>query len=283
MNEQALACRERVAGSVLSRDLVLKLLLIVPCANGLAARIIAKIHDNGFLSALASSFDVSAIVWLACLAGCLLLAEKVPGGARNLDLAAVALVFSLCLVPILTLNWAALTIAAFYVAAVTRDGSPLYRASLIALAITGPMAWGPELLNAVFEPFQVIDAQLVSLLVGAGQVGRSVEVVDGSARIFIAPGCSSFHNISLALLGWVTATNFFASQDRARNQLFWGLIACSGVLLINVTRIALIGLYPRYYDAIHGQPGEVIANLLSLGWIGAICLLGVRDELRRAV
>src|SRR5215207_1651342 len=203
------------------------------------------------------------------LAGCLLLAEKVPGGAPNLDLAAVALVFSLCLVPIPTLNWAALTIAAFYVAAVTRDGSPLYRASLIALAITGPMAWGPELLNAVFEPFQVIDAQLVSLLVGAGQVGRSVEVVDGSTRIFIAPGCSSFHNISLALLGWVTATKFFfASQDGARNQLSWCLVACSGVLLINVTRIALIGLYPRYYDAIHGQPGEVIANLLSLGWIG---------------
>jgi len=283
MNEQALACGERAVGRVLSRDFVLKLLLIVPCANGLAGRIVAKIHDDGFLSAVASSFDVSAIVWLACLAGCLLLVEKASGGARNSDLAAVTLVFSLCLVPIQTLNWAALTIAALYVAAVTRDGSPLFRASLIALAITGPMAWGPELLNAVFEPFQVIDAQLVSLLVGAGQVGRSVEVVDGSARIFIAPGCSSFHNISLALLGWVTATNFFASQDRARNQVFWCLIACSGVLLINVTRIALIGLYPRYYDAIHGQPGEVIANLLSLGWIGAICLLGVRDELRKAV
>jgi hypothetical protein len=61
-------------------------------------------------------------------------------------------------------------------------------------------------------------------------------------------------------------------------SLAWGLLAALSVLVVNVSRLSLIGLFPAYYPAIHGSPGSDIAAWLSLALVVAISLLGVGRE-----
>ena len=98
--------------------------------------------------------------------------------------------------------------------------------------------------------------------------------------LMIAQGCSSFHNISLAILGWVTATQFVGTNAALSAQLCWCLLACASVLTVNVIRISLIGLHPEYYDLLHGPVGAGFANWMSFGLIAGICYFGVRRDLR---
>jgi exosortase/archaeosortase family protein len=92
----------------------------------------------------------------------------------------------------------------------------------------------------------------------------------------IYPACSSFANVSLAILCWVTfsqVTRYAGSRSQA---VGWCLLACASVLLINVTRISLIGFFPHYYDLLHGPIGTSVAGWLTLAASVAICAIGVK-------
>jgi hypothetical protein len=55
------------------------------------------------------------------------------------------------------------------------------------------------------------------------------------------------------------------------------LLASLAVVLLNGTRIGLIGLYPEYYDLIHGEIGSTIVGWLTLLVITGICYRGVQS------
>ena len=254
----------------MSRGQLFAGLLIIPCANGLAGRMISAVRGLGWDAVLAG-FTLSAIVWLAMLASLYLLRRADGDGPiKAPDVVVGATVLALTAMPVPTLSWVALTLSSIYISRASRAGSPLQRASLICLALTAPMVWGPTLMDAYFEPFQRVDALLVSGLTGTHRLGNLVRLADGSGYLMIGLGCSSFHNVSLAILGWVTA-NEAVGMKRSVGQLFWCLLACASVLAVNVIRISLIGLHPEHYQAIHGEPGETVANWISLGLIGVIC------------
>lgn len=164
-------------------------------------------------------------------------------GRATGDLILAGVVVALTAIPDQRLSWAALTIASIYVSRVSPAGSAMERGSLICLALTAPMLWGPTLLSTYYEPFQRIDALLVSGLTGTERVGNLVKAADGSAYIQIAYTCSSFHNISLAILAWAAAS-LFVGMRRTAAWVGWGLLGCASVLSVNVVRIGLIALYP---------------------------------------
>ncbi len=62
------------------------------------------------------------------------------------------------------------------------------------------------------------------------------------------------------------------------NDIWWCLAACSAVIVFNVTRVALIGLHPEYFELIHGTVGASIASFLDLSAIVGINLIRVRRE-----
>jgi hypothetical protein len=254
-------------------------LLIIPCVNGLAGRAIEAVRELGW-HALTAGFNVSAIVWFAVFASLRLVLRTGEGQVKALDVVVGVAVLALTAVPVPTLSWVALTLSSIYIARACPAGSAMQRGAFICLALTAPMVWGPKLMHAYFEPFQKIDALLVSGLTGTERLGNLVRLADGSGGyLMIAQGCSSFHNISLAILGSVTATQIVGTK-RTVAQLCWCLLACASVLAVNVIRISLIGLHPEYYDLLHGPVGAGLANWVSLGLIVAICYLGVWRDLR---
>ena len=255
-------------------------LLIIPCVNGFAGSIIASSRQLGWY-ALTAGFDVSVIAWLAALASLRLVLRTEGGQITPLDLVAAAVVLLLTAAPAPTLSWAALTLSSIYISRVSPRGSAAQRASLICLALTAPMMWGPYLMHTYFEPFQRIDAGLVSLITGTERLGNLVELANGSGYLLVAQACSSFHNISLAILASVTVSQM-VGVTRTVRQLGWCLLACASVLAVNLIRISLIALHPDYYDLLHGPLGASVANWLSLGLIGSLCYLGVRRDLSRA-
>jgi exosortase/archaeosortase family protein len=130
-------------------------------------------------------------------------------------------------------------------------------------------------------PILKADAILVSTLIGTDRVGNIFSGAigsDGSPTHFtIYPPCSSLHGMSIAILASVTITNAIGAAWSARHLTF-GLLAILSVVVVNVTRLSLIGLFPSYYSVIHGSPGHDIAAWLSLALVVAIPLLGVIRE-----
>ena len=269
--------RWRLSGWI-SRGQLFAGLLILPCANGLAARAIEASRELGW-QAVTAGFNVSAIVWLAVLASLGLVLRTGEEKVKAIDLFIGAIVVALTAAPVPKLSWVALTLSSIYISRASPAGSVMQRGSLICLALTAPMAWGPTLMHAYFEPFQRIDALFVSAITGTDRLGSLVQLADGSGYLLIAQGCSSFHNVSLAMLGWVTVSQFVGTNHGIYQQLRWCLLAGAAVLTVNVVRISLIALHPSYYDLLHGPIGETVANWISFGLIAGICYFGVRHDL----
>ena len=62
-------------------------------------------------------------------------------------------------------------------------------------------------------------------------------------------------------------------------DFLWSGLACASVIAVNVTRISLMGLGREWYNAIHGDWGDLVANSIMLALMIAISLFGVRREL----
>jgi hypothetical protein len=51
------------------------------------------------------------------------------------------------------------------------------------------------------------------------------------------------------------------------------------VIAVNVTRISLMGLNHRYYEAIHSSWGDMITNSIMLALMVAVTVLGARRDI----
>jgi hypothetical protein len=180
--------------------------------------------------------------------------------------------------PITALSWLAVTILCLYVLLFTDPSSSQRRGTLILLATTVPMLWS-RLLFRYFANFILeIDALFVGLLLGTGHTGNLVRFADQSGNLVISPYCSSLANVSLSFVTWVTISQWF-SHRCSLNDLCWCFLAAASVIAINVIRISLMGLTEMHYQMIHNYWGDMIANLLILGVMVGLCLLGVKREL----
>jgi len=121
------------------------------------------------------------------------------------------------------------------------------------------------------------DAILVSWVVGTERVGNTIGFADNSGYLYILPACSSLANISLALLGWALFTQTLALRPSVKD-VWWCLAACSAVIVINVTRMALIALHPESFELLHGIVGANIAGFLILAAIVGINLIRFRGD-----
>jgi exosortase/archaeosortase family protein len=268
----------RAARQSVTRDEFFTGLFILALVNGLAARVIQGVTHLDLSELAVAAMRVSAVVWFACFAAMsLVLRSNGAEQVRTVDLLVGLGVLFLVAVPFPQSSWFALTALAVYVLRTWQAGSTMRRSALIFLAITAPMCWGPFLLHAFARPFLWADALFVSNFIGTEQTGNLVKFADGSGYFQIFPECSSYHNISLALLAWISISQF-VEHEWSPKDLFWCLLAALSVLTVNVIRIGLIGLYRDHFETIHGAFGSAVTDCVSLSLILAICLLGVRRE-----
>jgi hypothetical protein len=253
------------------------LLYFLGCANGLIGRMIQSFQFSDWEGALATA-DINAIMLLACFAGISLVSAKSPEHLYPIDLCVALIFLVLVSLPIFPLSWVAVTVLSLYILVFANDNPKRVRGALILLAMTAPMLWSRLLFQIFAKPILNIDAALVSLLLGTHRTGNMVGFLDGSGYMIVLPACSSLANMSLALLCWVTITQWVGHRWTAKDVI-WASLACASVIAVNVTRISLMGLNHHNYEVIHSAWGDMITNSIMLALMVTVTVLGARREI----
>jgi exosortase/archaeosortase family protein len=251
---------------------------LIGIANALTERVVSAVRFDGLSQALVTTFGVSVLVWIgAGLGVSLLLRDRAtPATRRDWTVATVAAVAFL--IPSSMVSWIALTGVAAYCFHVGAPRTAMRRGALIVLAIAAVRFWS-HVAFALFGHYILqVDAMLVSGLVGVARAGNALQLADGG-YLWIAPGCSSFTNVSLTVLCWVL---FAQATDRPlrRRASVWCLLAIGGVVAINSVRIALIVRYPDFFQLIHGPIGAAVAGWLTVAAMVGLCAFGTRRDAR---
>lgn len=264
--------RARNADLALARGQFFAGLVVIGFANGSSEIVAQRASTNGWAPALLDAFGISVIVWGALLSVLVLLLRAPAEPVRRADIPVAILAASAFLIPIPALSWLALAGMALYL---LRPGErTMARAGAILLALTIPMFWARLLMAAMGNFILELDAALVGWLVGTERSGNLVPFADGSGALWIAPGCSSFDNVSLAVLCCATLVQVMQRRWTVPVVL-WGLAACLAVIAVNTVRIGLIGLYPQSFELLHGAVGAGVAAWLTTIAIVALCHHGV--------
>jgi len=252
-------------------------LYIVGCANGLLGRMIQSLHFDGWTGAILA-VDINVIVLFAAFAGVSALLGEKKDDIRAADFAVAVIFLGLVSLPIFPLSWVAVTGLSLYILLFANDGSERRRGALILLALTVPMLWSRLLFQFFAKTILDVDATLVAWLLGTERVGNMVGFADGSGYMVVLPACSSLANMSFAFLCWVSITQW-AKHRWSAMDLVWSSLACASVIIVNVTRISLMGVSRGHYEAIHNQWGDLVVNSLMLGQMVGFSVLGARREL----
>jgi exosortase/archaeosortase family protein len=236
------------------------------------AGVAAKGH--GWLSAVLNLFDVSAIVWLALAAVIAMLWNSNPASQlRRGDALIIVIGVSAALLPIPVASSAMLTLAAAWGFFASDKSSPLRRASVVAVSLTAFLLWGRVALAWGAGPLLAADARFVAWIAGTRSAGNAVSFADGT-NFLIAPGCSSLHGISLALILWATVVQYFAIPVRQRAWLTL-LVALVASVLVNGVRLAVIAWNPRDFGYWHTGGGAALFGWIALAAIVAVVYGGL--------
>ena len=261
----------------ITRNEFFAVLYVLGCANGLLGRVILSVQFSDWESTI-SGIDINVIVLMAAFAGIFMVIEKDPEKLRPLDLVVAAVFLVFVTLPISPLSWVAVTGLSFYILLFANANADRVRGALILLALTAPMLWSRLLFQIFAKPILDIDATLVSLLLGTDRTGNMVRFLDNSGYMVVLPACSSLANMSLALLCWVTITQWVRHQWGAMDVI-WGALACLSVITVNVTRISLMGLSHSHYEYIHSTWGDLVTNTIMLALMVAVTVLGARRDI----
>jgi exosortase/archaeosortase family protein len=253
-------------------------LFILGFSNGIFERISWEIANVTIENAILGTFGISVLVWVACFITVSLLLRQPPESVTRNDLIVGVAVTAAVLVPSDKASWIALTGLGLYGLHCFEAGTPARRAAFVILAVTVPMFWSRLLFAMLSDLILQADAILVSLIVGTERVGNTVGFADNSGCLMILPPCSSLADVSLAVLGWALFTQALMRRPSLKD-IWWCLAACSAVIVINVTRIALIGLHREHFELLHGAVGAGVAGFLALVAIVGINLIRVRGDL----
>ena len=235
---------------------------------------------GGFGAAL-NLFDISAIVWLAVIACLTLLWQSddiSPPSVR--DWAVTVIIAGVSVLPFPALSAAALSGAGIWGIFTAPAGSPARRASIILLSLSAFFFWGRVVLALGAGPMLAADAQFVSWISGLSASGNIVTSVDGT-KFVIAPGCSSLHGISLALVLWTTALTYLARPVTSRLIAFL-VLAIVATIVVNGFRLVMIGWNPEHFDYWHIGDGAMLFGWVALLAVTGVLYWGMRHDLRKA-
>lgn len=251
----------------------------VASVNGFAGKIATAFSTKPVATALLDLGGVSAIVWFAVYSLFAIAQEDERAEPNRMDRAICAFVLVLSFAPF---NFAAaigLLLGGAYLAVTSPGQSAPRRMAIVMLALTGPLIWGRFLLALMGPQLLGLDAWLAGLIAGEPVRGNVVGL-HGGGRLYVALGCSSVHNMSLAVLLFVTLTQMLRLHY-TRRMMVIGALAALAMAMVNVLRLAALARFPQYFDLLHTGWGGALFGVLSFVAAGAIIFGGIRAELAR--
>ena len=238
---------------MLSQRVLYGTFALIGIANATVKPVRLAVDQNGFFPALLDGFGINAIVWMALAIGMWRLWRDSTENCDTKEFCLVAAGSLGFLVPLASISWIALG-ATCLLLAVVRMTSP----ACIGLTVTGLAAIrdpaSKALLDILAEPLLALDAyaSTVLLLLFGETVERDGNIMATSTdhALFIMSGCSSFTNLSLALLAWASILAGFSKPS-------WRLLCIGGALLgvavvfLNSVRLSLMALSGDAYRIVH--------------------------------
>ena len=147
----------------------------------------------------------------------------------------------------------------------------LRAAGIVLAALSVQELWGHIFFNLVTFPLLRAETAVVGTLLEAMRPGtvwhdNAITGPNGYG-IVIINSCSSFHNLSLAMLCWLTVSRLRHQDWRVRDFVIGGAIGVT-MILFNVVRICLMGwdinLYHYWHDGIGAEIYAIGASLTIL-------------------
>lgn len=266
------------ASLVLTRNRLYGGLFLLAALNAASGAAVDAIGDLGAAGAVLALFNISAVVWMALIAG-LALTWREPDYApvRPIDLWLAGAVMLAAVLPVPAVSGVMLTVVGLHAAMTAGPGSRLRRAAIIFLAVSGTLLWGKVLLTVFTRPVLEMDSWLMSSLLHVRQEGNVVWREGGAVAAVVSTGCSSIHGISVALVCWAAICQYFA-VPLDRRSILTALAAVLATMAVNMARIGGILVSPEWARIIHDGWGATVSMWVTLGLVTAICLFGARRE-----
>lgn len=262
---------DRSATGIGFRSLVF-LCTTVGLVNAEYFRMFRTIKYHGLISALFETFEISGVTLLG-IAVAMHLAWKAPDRpVKRWEIPLFVGVGALVALPASGLSAVATTILGLYLLLYCSQEEHWRKLALMLVVLSYSIMWSPLIFHFFMAYILRIDAYLVGLLANAEVYDNLVKTVDSNITLQVAIGCSSFNNLSIALVGTTIARALLGPLGFARTYAAISM-AVFAVVLINVVRIALIVKMPHHYELIHGDVGAMVANVVTTAAvIGAIVL-----------
>lgn len=257
------------------------LIWIVVCLFANEALLLLNVESfDAFAASLLSQND---IYWLACVVTIYRLSlSDATVRADRLDCAlALALGASILFSSFLPYRFgigALATLVAAYLLIPKHGDRNLKAAGAVLLTLTMQLVWGPIFFQLFTPELLKADAALVgtALTVLRPDIlwnGTTFFAPDGHAVSLIA-GCSSFNNVSTAVLACAAVT-MLTRTEWLRRDMATVAIAATAMILINAARICLFAWSATYHSFWHdGAGAQILAivqtvAILAIAWWGA--------------
>lgn len=273
----AISANEAMTGCIGRQELLLWL------AAAILANFALHILDTSSLLRLGSSLaSLSLVYWLAAFVIINRLrqsGDRSPATMRE----QIAIVAGLILLLLSSLAGyragpgLVATGSAVLIIACLRNDADTRASATVLLALAGNMLWAPAAFQLATRELLLLDAVLVGTVLNLFRPevvwqDLTFHAMDGNA-ITLVGGCSSFNNISIALLACVAATMLVRTHWR-RGDIWVAIAAVVAMTAINVLRLCLMATGAAAHAYWHdGEGAHVIALAQTLA-IAAIAFGG---------
>jgi len=203
--------------------------------------------------------------------------DPVPARWRELLVAA-----ALCLLLFLPMSraiWVAAVGIAIYLFIFNGGDLRLRAAATVLAGLSVQEYWGHIFFNLVAFPLLDAETAAVGTLLAAVRPGTGWQdnMITGpnGFGIVVYSACSSFHNVSLAVLCWLTVSRWRHQNEWRRDLVMLGVVAGT-MILLNLLRLCLMAWNVDLYDYWHTGPGADIFAIAASVAVLSISLYGSR-------
>jgi exosortase/archaeosortase family protein len=248
-----------------------------------ANQAVQLIDTHSYAAFVASLATQNYIYWFACCAVLyrLTLSDGAVRATRLDFMVLLAIGVAILLSSFLPYRFATgllATAVAAYLLGVHDSDRNLKAAGAVLLALSGQLVWGPIIFQFFTPELLRADAAIVGEILARlrpdiAWTGTSFLGRDGHS-IALVGACSSFNNVSTAVLACVTVA-MLRRTDWVRRDIAAIAIACVAMVLINAARICLLAWSGTSYQFWHNGAGVEILGIaetilvLAIAWWGA--------------
>jgi exosortase/archaeosortase family protein len=195
------------------------------------------------------------------------------------DFAVMAAFCLLVLLPTSRMIWVAAAGISTYLIIFNYGDRKLRAAGAVLAALAIQEFWGHVLFNLVAFPLLRAETAVVGTMLQATQPGIMWQenIITGPSGfgLVIHTGCSSYHNLSLAMLCWITVSKLHDQSWRSRDLVMGSVVAVT-MIFLNLVRLYLMAQNINLYNYWHEGVGAKIFAIGASLTIFSISLYGSR-------